>query len=318
MESAAEQISEPIEEPYRLRSGSFTVQVVSLGDLRSSDFFPWLKDKVKRTPYFLDSAPIVIDLGDVPPDNGADLPMLAEALKACGLVPVGVQNGSEEQYAAAAKAGLGVFPLWRAVKPRAEASPTLPDEPEAPLPHEALRPATEGPGEGTAGADEPLELTELVEPESASIEPSAIVDAIAATPTEPAEPSQPPDADAAHDEAAEPEPAKPMRSLLVTEPIRSGRQVYAEGGDLIVLSKVSAGAEIKADGNIHVYGTLHGRAFAGVKGDRDAQIFCRNFRAELVSIAGEWRVRDDIDEELVGGPVRLWLTEDRLMIERDE
>ncbi|HVK98821.1 MAG TPA: septum site-determining protein MinC [Dongiaceae bacterium] len=84
---------------------------------------------------------------------------------------------------------------------------------------------------------------------------------------------------------------------LITTPIRSGQQVYAPGGDLIIMAPVSAGAEILADGNIHVYGPLRGRALAGVKGDASARIFCQCLEAELISIAGHYKVNEDLQKE---------------------
>lgn len=84
---------------------------------------------------------------------------------------------------------------------------------------------------------------------------------------------------------------------LITTPVRSGQQIYAPGGDLIIMAPVSAGAEILADGNIHVYGPLRGRALAGVKGDTGARIFCQCLEAELISIAGHYKVNEDLQKE---------------------
>jgi septum site-determining protein MinC len=81
---------------------------------------------------------------------------------------------------------------------------------------------------------------------------------------------------------------------LITTPIRSGMQVYARGGDLIVVGHVSPGAELLADGHIHVYGVLRGRALAGVQGNTQARIFCNTLEAELVSIAGFYLTKEDI------------------------
>src|SRR3546814_8765088 len=78
---------------------------------------------------------------------------------------------------------------------------------------------------------------------------------------------------------------KPTR--IITSPVRGGQQIYAQGGDLVVVSSVSPGAELLADGNIHVYGPMRDRALAGVKGDTKARIFCQPVSAELVSIAGQ-------------------------------
>lgn len=86
-------------------------------------------------------------------------------------------------------------------------------------------------------------------------------------------------------------------SKVITRPVRSGQQVYAEGGDLIVLSQVSEGAEVLADGDIHIYGTLRGRALAGVKGDTDANIFCHTLSAELVAIAGNFILSDALRKQ---------------------
>lgn len=95
---------------------------------------------------------------------------------------------------------------------------------------------------------------------------------------------------------AQQKPAEPVRvpSKIVRAPVRGGQQIYAPGGDLIVLAPVSAGAELLADGNIHVYGPLRGRALAGVKGDQSAGIFCQGLNAELVSIAGVYKVAEDL------------------------
>lgn len=104
--------------------------------------------------------------------------------------------------------------------------------------------------------------------------------------------------------------------MVVTQPVRSGQQVYARGTDLVVLAPVSPGAEVVADGHIHVYGTLNGRALAGAHGDRAARIFCKSFRAELVSIAGVYGVSEQFDEALFGTPVQVSLNSDTLHVDR--
>lgn len=113
----------------------------------------------------------------------------------------------------------------------------------------------------------------------------------------------------------EPEPQGQSTTRLVTRPVRSGQQAYARGGDLVILSLTSSGAELLADGHIHVYGALRGRALAGVCGDASARIFCRSLEADLVSIAGYWQVRDDMPEALIGKPAQISLQQERLLIE---
>lgn len=92
------------------------------------------------------------------------------------------------------------------------------------------------------------------------------------------------------------EPAKAAVNTLITQPVRSGQRVYSSG-DLTVTATVSAGAEIMAEGNIHVYGSLRGRALAGVLGDTSSRIFCTDLQAELISIAGIYKLRDDIPRD---------------------
>lgn len=89
-----------------------------------------------------------------------------------------------------------------------------------------------------------------------------------------------------------------QKTRLIDTPVRSGQRIYAPQCDLIVTSHVSAGAELIADGNIHVYGMMRGRALAGASGDRETQIFCTNLMAELVSIAGEYWLSDQIRQIL--------------------
>ncbi len=102
---------------------------------------------------------------------------------------------------------------------------------------------------------------------------------------------------------------------VVDEPVRSGQQIYAEGCDLIVLNTVSPGAEVIADGCIHVYGKLAGRALAGVKGDESARVFCRKLDAELIAIAGIYAVAEQIKAGPVNEPAQAWLVDGRLKIE---
>ncbi|MBA8306418.1 septum site-determining protein MinC [Klebsiella michiganensis] len=119
-----------------------------------------------------------------------------------------------------------------------------------------------------------------------------------------------------------PEPVAPppavnqiTKTRLIDQPVRSGQRIYAPHCDLIVTNHVSAGAELIADGNIHVYGMMRGRALAGAGGDRDAQIFCSNLSAELVSIAGEYWLSDNIPAEFYGKAARLRLDDSALTIQ---
>ena len=104
----------------------------------------------------------------------------------------------------------------------------------------------------------------------------------------------------------------PQTSKVVTQQVRSGQQIYAKGGDLIILAPVSPGAELLADGNIHVYGPLRGRALAGISGDQNARIFCQSLEAELVSIAGHYWIKEDLKNVNEQQVVQIYLEEERL------
>lgn len=104
------------------------------------------------------------------------------------------------------------------------------------------------------------------------------------------------------------------KSRLITQPVRSGQQIYAKDSDLIVTSSVSNGAELLADGNIHIYGILKGRALAGVGGDKQARIFCHKLDAELISIAGLYQLNEDFAQKYPSQNMQIYLENDRLCI----
>ncbi|QOC22873.1 septum site-determining protein MinC [Wenzhouxiangella sp. AB-CW3] len=103
-------------------------------------------------------------------------------------------------------------------------------------------------------------------------------------------------------------------TLCIDRPVRSGQQVYARGGDLVVVGNVGAGAELVADGSIHVYGCLRGRALAGARGNRSARVYSLDFRAELVSVAGTYKVFERLPENLSGQPVQAWLDGEQIQL----
>ena len=96
-------------------------------------------------------------------------------------------------------------------------------------------------------------------------------------------------------------------AMLVTEPVRSGQRIYAEGADLIVTATVNPGGEVIADGNIHVYGALRGRAIAGAQDDPTARIYALNFDPELIAIAGYYTVREGLGDAPIGRAVQVRL-----------
>ncbi|MEN9688674.1 MAG: hypothetical protein RI998_671 [Pseudomonadota bacterium] len=104
-------------------------------------------------------------------------------------------------------------------------------------------------------------------------------------------------------------------AMVVDKPLRSGQQVYARGRDLVVLAMVNPGAEVMADGHIHVYAPLRGKAIAGAKGDSSARIFAASLEAELVSIAGVYRTSDTpLPKDVAGKAAQVWLSDDKLQM----
>lgn len=269
-------------EPFRLRSGSFTIQVLALSDVIQPDFFPWLERKVAMTPHFLDHAPIVLDLANTPDGTVFDFAAILRSLRKLKLHLIGVQNGSDPQNEDAAAAGIAILPVWRSGLPAAGARKTGNGAAPAPAPTPDNQAVLAALAPKVGGKETPHERDET---------------------NEPAEPAG----------AAAPAQA----AQLVTEPVRSGALIEAKG-DLVILNTVSPGAEVRAGGHIHVYGALRGRAYAGAAGDRTARIFARQFEPELVSIAGLWRVREDMPEAAIGRAAQARLAGEELTIEPDD
>lgn len=162
---------------------------------------------------------------------------------------------------------------------------------------------------------EPAQLTAAAAAGLASFAPSATTPIRRSTRTSPDSPAP---AGETVPASSPPRAQSPVHTAtrIVSEPVRSGTQIYARGGDLIVTAPVSAGAELMADGNIHVYGRLRGRALAGAAGDTTARIFCARLEAELVSIAGRYLVSEQLPPEHQGGAVQIALVDDVLTITR--
>jgi septum site-determining protein MinC len=112
----------------------------------------------------------------------------------------------------------------------------------------------------------------------------------------------------------QPQPNGRAESLVLTQQLRAGQIVYAEGTDAIALAAVSTGAELIADGNVHVYAALRGRALAGARGNDQARIFCQRLEAELISIAGVYVSADELPADKLGKAVQIFLRDGSLVI----
>jgi septum site-determining protein MinC len=138
---------------------------------------------------------------------------------------------------------------------------------------------------------------------------------LADTRPEPAVPAPKPAVKPVVSVRSEPPVPDPVMTKFVDHPVRSGQRIYAPGGDLVVLAQVSAGAELMADGNIHIYGSLRGRALAGVQGNVNSRIFCMDLQAELIAIGGHYKVSENLDDSVRGHPVQIHLKDNNLIIQ---
>lgn len=106
---------------------------------------------------------------------------------------------------------------------------------------------------------------------------------------------------------SDPQPARSTPSIVVTQPVRSGQSLFFPEGDVTVVGSVASGAEVVAGGSIHIYGTLRGRAMAGTTGNASARIFCSKLEAELIAIDGFYETAEDMEPDLRGKAVQIWL-----------
>jgi len=278
-----------------LKGGMYTFMSLKLytGDIDTID--QRIADKVQQAPGFFKDTPVVVDLTDLDvAEISVDTTALLERIRKHQLVPIVasvVNKGGElgEQLSLPLIEGVA-----RKAKPAksegtdgdkdasttgaADSAPT--DQSEANDESDATGAVKDGTAAGSAADATDIELDAELEPLSAQ-EVQYIV----------------------------------KQPQLMTRPVRSGQQVYARDTDLIVMGQVGPGAEVIADNHIHIYGPLRGRALCGVSGNTEARIFCQSLEAELVSVAGNYRVLESIPEDLRGKPAQIWLDKERLNIE---
>jgi septum site-determining protein MinC len=239
-----------------LKGSVFTLPILKLSscdlDLVEKD----LTLRLSTAQNFFKNAPVVVDLEfthDLIPE--IHFTQLEAILRKHKLVPVGVQNGTQQQNAAAIGAGFAIL-TGQSVDKVIESDKSI-----------------------RQNASETTQQQEVMPKVSTSI---VLTEA----------------------------------SKMISHPIRSGQRTYAKGGDLVLLGAVNAGAEVMADGNLHIYAPLRGRALAGLDGNTESRIFCQSMEAELVAIAGNYRVfEDNIPPEIYRKSVQIFLDGDQLKIE---
>jgi septum site-determining protein MinC len=237
--------------------------------------------QLAQAPGFFAETPMALGLGAIAEDGTIpDFTDLAAFMRGLGAQLIGVVGGSEAQRQAASQAGLGLFPDT-GPRPRQASVEPAALEPAAPVPETEMAPQV------AANESLPLPFPDLslepAQPERFDPEPEIQVDAV--------------------------------RTLVIDKPIRAGQRIYAAGANLIVLAIVNAGAELIADGDIHVYAPLRGRALAGARGNTDARIFTLAMEAELVSIAGVFQVFEHgIPDAVRAKPAQVFLEGEQVVL----
>jgi len=286
-------MSDPV---FALKSQMIPLTVIELPSQDNQSFDQQLEAKVKTSPALFDRMPAILGLDEIEPIDESNIQKLLFTVRKYNIMPIALR-GSDELKELAQKLDLAWIPPGRKklqkqaqkAKEQIEASDAAAEQakpaedPEATSePHLNAQVAVE---------EEPqqLELTEQPAPESANLSSEESTTAVAQA-TRPA-------------------------TKIISTPVRSGQQIYAKDSDLIILSQVGQGAEVIADGNIHIYGTLRGRAIAGASGNKEARIFCQSLQAELISIAGIYQVSDDLPADRIGQSSQIELKENHLHID---
>jgi septum site-determining protein MinC len=253
---------------FELKNATLTLMALVLKTGDLRDLDHAFEERFGSSPPF-DHDPVVIDLSALGDDVEVDFERLIVRLRALRLVAVGVEGGSEAHVEAARAAGLG------------ETATHTP----------AARSGVAAPATATVDA-----APSRVEPDAAPV--TAEADAGPA--------QEEPDSAPALTASGEALASRP--TVVVDRPLRSGQQVYARGADLVVLGAVNFGAEVIADGHVHVYAPLRGRAIAGARGNAAARIFSTCMEPQLVAIAGTYRTAEHaLPEGIHGKPAQVRL-----------
>lgn len=291
---------------FDLKSAALTVLALLLKTDDLGVLAEALDQRFGATPGLFEHEPLCIDLSLLrEAEAELDLAALVRLLQGHGFNPVAARGGRPAQMAAALAAGLAEAPEAQSPRPPAAgAAQPASDAPQAADPAQASEPAE-------AAAPTPEEAwSDTVPPDLfAAAEAEAAAEARQQQAFEAAQ-----SAEQAAAAALQVAPSVP--ALIIDKPLRSGQRVYARGADLVVLAVVSHGAEVIADGNIHVYAPLRGRALAGARGDTSARIFAVRMEAQLLSIAGIWRTTEaGLPADVANQPAQVRLDGDKLVIE---
>lgn len=270
-----------------LKGGSFTLSVLHLLDNDLDAAATFLTKKVKQAPAFFESAPLVIDISNL--EKEIDFQGLKRIIDSAGMLVVGISGcRTYEIRQKVKKAGLAVLSAAKQSQNDIKKSSNK-DE---------ITVSNENKGQSSIQNSGNISTTNINDRNNLEKANTINLDTAIDVPV-----------------LAKIENTPRLPSKIVSTPVRSGQQIYAKDTDLIILGNVSQGAEIIADGCIHIYGVLRGRAIAGANGNKDAYIFCQNLQPELVSVAGHYWLSDAIPDKYISRAVKVSLDNDSLNID---
>jgi len=270
---------------FKIKTGNLPVLQLHIFTTDIDQLKLELTQRLSQTPDFFASTPIVLELtGIATSDAALDFCALTSFMREHGMCPAGVSGGSAQQRVAAALSGLGLYPEFQARNALRRAT----DRPNAAPAEEARSAALLSTQPELPGLAEENALEVTIQPQSIE------------APAHPVAPVQ----------------AVVRPTMVIDRPVRTGQTIYAEGANLVLLAIANAGSELIADGDIHVYAPLRGKAIAGAHGNESARIFVHKLEAELLSIAGCFKVFEDgVPEDVRGKAAQIHLEGTRLVIQ---
>lgn len=289
---------------FSLKSQMVPISVIEFNEESLSEFDQQLAQKVAASPALFRYMPVILAVDSITEASESQIQQLLFTVRKHSILPIALR-GSDDVKALAAKLDLAWVPPGRnTLKKQAQALQKAEQLKEEQIKEEQQQESQNSDAETSSEEKAAIEVT--AEPATSNEQLELTAEAS----------SQSTDTDDANtnDHSSDKLPAQPLPAKVITTPVRSGQQVYAKGTDLVVLTQVGEGAEVIADGNIHIYGTLRGRAIAGASGNEHARIFCQSLKAELISIAGTYQVSDDLPAEQNGASCHVELKENHLHI----
>lgn len=285
---------------FQLKGGLYHFMTMKPATTELNVLETQLISQVEQAPNFFRQASVIIDLQQINKDGLSDslnLKSIHDLLRKHSLFPIGVSNATPEQRAHAAAVGLA--PLSNNGNGINQSSSII----------STTKVGRNNQSTSTTSLHN-IPMKSAITPSTANSGNNSTSNSTSGS----ASNSTSSSANSSLSSINNNSNANESGTRLITTPVRSGQQLYSPNGDLIITSSVSNGAELIADGNIHVYGSLRGRALAGIDGNQNARIFCSSLEAELVSIAGQFKMSDDFAKEYWKHAVEIFIKNGQLHI----